>query len=441
MKIFYDRHEAGRVLGSKLMRYAGRSDVVVLGLPRGGVPVAFEVARMLGASLDVFTVRKLGVPGNEELAMGAVASGGTVVLNRDIIEPLRIPDKVIDRAVEAQRNEIVRREHLYRGDREPISCAGRVVVLVDDGLATGATMAAAAKAVRSQNPARIIIAAPVAAPSTAEDLRDSADELVFVETPESFFAVGQFYTDFYPTTDQEVQQLLGGPNESEEPQAVDIETDEVTLAGDLTLPSDARGIVLFAHGSGSGRHSPRNQFVARVLSDAGFATLLMDLLTEQEDQESAALRFDIGLLTWRLLDATDWVLAQPSTQKLAIGYFGASTGAAAALHAAAQRTEQVSAVVSRGGRPDLAQDALSQVRAPTLLIVGGDDPVVLDLNRDAFAELTCEKRLEIVPAATHLFEEPGALEQVAELARDWFEDRLWLLGSRPRGERSVRVPH
>ncbi len=199
-----------------------------------------------------------------------------------------------------------------------------------------------------------------------------------------------------------------------------------TLQGRLRVPERARGIVLFVHGSGSSRLSPRNNYVAERLADARLATLLFDLLTEAEediDATTAQLRFDIALLQDRLLAATRWTLQQPQLQSLGIGYFGASTGAAAALAAAAQVAE-VRAVVSRGGRPDLAAAALAQVRAATLLIVGGNDPEVLELNRGALARLRCEARLEIVPAATHLFAEPGALEQVASLACAWFARHL-----------------
>jgi putative phosphoribosyl transferase len=197
----------------------------------------------------------------------------------------------------------------------------------------------------------------------------------------------------------------------------------VTVVGNLVVPERALGVVLFAHGSGSSRKSPRNRYVAQELADRGLATLLLDLLTPEEeavDFETAHLRFDIGLLAHRLADATEWLIEQPSTRNLRIGYFGASTGAAAALVAAALRPASIGAVVSRGGRPDLAGDALPRVRAPTLLIVGADDLPVIDLNQEAFARLTCEKRLEVVPGATHLFEEPGALETVARLAGDWF---------------------
>jgi dienelactone hydrolase len=209
--------------------------------------------------------------------------------------------------------------------------------------------------------------------------------------------------------------------------AVEIPADGVRLAGDLVVPPAARGIVVFAHGSGSGRFSPRNRAVAGVLVRAGLATLLMDLLTPEEeavDLRTRHLRFDIALLARRVIASIDWLVADATAQDLPVGCFGASTGAAAALIAAAERPERVGAVVSRGGRPDLAGEALRRVYAPTLLIVGGNDPEVLRLNKQALAALGGEARLEVVPGATHLFEEPGALERVAALARDWFLEHL-----------------
>jgi dienelactone hydrolase len=208
----------------------------------------------------------------------------------------------------------------------------------------------------------------------------------------------------------------------------------VALEGELAIPAHAAGLVLFAHGSGSSRHSPRNQYVARVLQRVRMATLLMDLLTSKEealDSRTAELRFNIELLAQRLIGATEWLAQNSGTRELPLGYFGASTGAAAALVAAAGR-QQIKAVVSRGGRPDLAGQALKSVKAPTLLIVGGDDVPVIELNREALAELECEKRLEIVPGATHLFEEPGKLEEVAQLARTWFESHLHRSRQEPR---------
>src|ERR1700716_1317947 len=201
----------------------------------------------------------------------------------------------------------------------------------------------------------------------------------------------------------------------------------LTLEGNLNLPENARGVVLFAHGSGSSRHSPRNRHVAEMLNEAGLATLLIDLLTSEEeiiDMQTASLRFNINLLAQRVVAVTDWLLQYPETRNLRLGYFGASTGAAAALVAAAERPKVVGAVVSRGGRPDLAGPALARVQAPTLLIVGGNDFGVIELNQAALAQLRCEKQLVIVPAATHLFEEPNALEEVARLARAWLETHL-----------------
>jgi dienelactone hydrolase len=200
-----------------------------------------------------------------------------------------------------------------------------------------------------------------------------------------------------------------------------------TLEGNLRVPTGACGIVLFVHGSGSSRHSPRNRFVAQTLNDAGLATLLFDLLTPEEEAMDPRLRFDIGLLAIRLGCATDWVLEEPAARNLRIGYFGASTGGGAAMLTAAERPESVSAIVSRGGRPDLAGAALSAVRASTLLIVGDADGAVIGMNREAMARMQCEVKLELVPGATHLFEEPGALEQVAHLASEWFRRYL------PRG--------
>jgi pimeloyl-ACP methyl ester carboxylesterase len=216
----------------------------------------------------------------------------------------------------------------------------------------------------------------------------------------------------------------------------------VWLEGSLTVPEGARGVVLFAHGSGSSRYSPRNRFVARALQGAGLATLLMDLLTAREEEAerwTGHYRFDVDLLAARLLGTTRWLVQQPQAGSLPIGYFGSSTGAAAALVAAAREPVRIGAVVSRGGRPDLAGGALADVCAPTLLIVGGDDVPVVELNRAALGLLRAEKRLEIVPGATHLFEEPGALERVAELAGDWFVRHLGA-GQQPWTEETGRWP-
>jgi putative phosphoribosyl transferase len=205
---YRNRTEAGRLLAQKLMAYADRTDVMVLGLPRGGVPVAFEVAQALDAPLDVFLVRKLGLPGHEELAMGAIASGGVRVLNQGVVNNLHIPDAVIDAVAADEQRELERRERLYRRDRPPPDVRGRAVILIDDGLATGSTMHAAARALRSQNPAAIVVAVPVAAEETCNEFRGEVDEVVCAYTPEPFFAVGLWYEDFAQTSDEEVRELL-----------------------------------------------------------------------------------------------------------------------------------------------------------------------------------------------------------------------------------------
>ncbi|HEY2972024.1 MAG TPA: dienelactone hydrolase family protein [Pyrinomonadaceae bacterium] len=216
---------------------------------------------------------------------------------------------------------------------------------------------------------------------------------------------------------------------------VQIPADSIQLEGELKVPSSATGIVLFAHGSGSSRHSPRNQYVASVIRNAGVGTLLFDLLTREEeaiDIQTRHLRFDIDLLARRLVDATNWIKQEPTLRHLRVGYFGSSTGGGAALVAAAMVGEEIGAVVSRGGRPDLAGEALQRVKSPTLLIVGGYDEQVIEMNEEAYAQLRCQKELEIVPGATHLFEESGTLEEVAHLAAQWFQKHL-----RPR---SVGAP-
>jgi putative phosphoribosyl transferase len=327
---------------------------------------------------------------------------------------------------------------------------------VDDGIATGATARAACRVARAQGAARIVLAVPACSPRAAASLRREVDELIVLETPAGFAAVGQAYADFRPTQDDEVVELLRRSAEAlPEPAAaaatgpplydqdVEVVAGPVRLAGHLTVPEHSLGLVVFVHGSGSSRHSPRNRYVAEVLQEAELATLLFDLLTPDAEGDRAAV-FDIPLLAARLARVTEWVHEQPECHALPVGYFGASTGAGAALWAAADPAADVAAVVSRGGRPDLAGSRLGEVRAPTLLIVGGHDEVVLELNEAAAARLRCEHRLMVVPQATHLFEEPGTLEAAAHLARDWFvvylsRGRERSDQGRPRSGRSAGV--
>ena len=460
---------------------------MVLGLPRGGVPVAFEVARALGVPFDVFLVRKLGAPGQEELAMGAIASGGVVVINDEVVDGLRIPWELVESEIARERMELTRRELLYRGGRRPIEVRGRIVILVDDGLATGSTMRAAVQGPapqaagedRRRRPHRGAVDLP-------RNSRSIADACICSITPGAVPGRRPLVSEL------RADQRRGGlrPAGADRPRARDPAEPErhcpaceprpdrrdVTRApvsapkadrrsrpdfrrgpdsetrterrswvparrsghwnarrrsrpggercgGSSSLPRGTSAVVVFAHGSGSGRFSPRNQFVARVLQQSQLGTLLIDLL-EDDEADDRSLVFDIGLLADRLQAASDWLTAQRETRGMRLGYFGASTGAGAALVAAARCARPVGAVVSRGGRPDLAREILPAVTCPTLLIVGGDDEAVLELNREAYALLRCPRQLEIVPGASHLFSEPGTLEEVARLAEEWFVRHL-----------------
>lgn len=437
---FHDRVDAGRRLAERLVERLdgglGRAhglDIVVLGLPRGGVPVAAEVAKALGAPLDVIVVRKLGVPAQPELAMGAIGEGGARVLDRRIIERAGVTPDELRRVEDRERTAVLQRAARLRDGRPPQRLNGRTAVVVDDGIATGSTARAACQVARALGAARVVLAAPVA-PSEVLAGIPEADEVVVVETPSPFMAVGNHYRDFEPTSDEEVATLLAAARgeESTEPEiGVPLELDHevqipigaAVVGAQLAVPAHPAGIVVFAHGSGSSRHSCRNQFVASALNQSGFGTLLLDLLTPTEARDRTNI-FDIRLLAHRLLGATDWLDQQDQARGYPLGYFGASTGAGAALWAAAEAGRRVGAIVSRGGRPDLAGPRLSAVRAPTLLIVGGADRTVLALNRRAQARLTCPSELAVVEGATHLFEEPGALAEVAELSRAWFGDHL-----------------
>jgi len=434
--MFADRDDAGRRLAARL-EHLRDEPVVVLGLPRGGVPVAFQVAKALGAPLDVIIVRKIGVPFQPELGMGAVGEDGTRVLNPEVIRECGVSPEELAAAQAREQAAVTARAARYRAVRPREPLEGRVAIVVDDGIATGSTARAACQIARAHGAARVVLAVPVAPPGWQARIGADADELVSVATPGGFFAIGQYYASFPQVGDEVVLACLqrdaatqsparAGPGcaaGAADPPARGEEAapraGSVQLAGYLTVPEGAPEIVVFVHGSGSSRHSPRNRHVAGVLNEAGLGTLLFDLLTPEEELDRANV-FDIGLLAGRLAQVTGWLRGQPGAAHAAIGYFGASTGAAAALRAAAEPGAGIAAVVSRGGRPDLARPRLAAVTAPVLLIVGGRDEVVLDLNRRAQAELRCENDLAVVPGAAHLFEEPGTLDAAAGLARDWF---------------------
>src|SRR3984957_13866401 len=452
---FLDRGDAGRRLARLL---AGLPTIergpgsVVVGLPRGGIPVAYEIARALDAPLSVSLVRKLGLHAQPELAMGAIGEDGVRVVNEDVVRAEHVTQLQFAEVEELERAELIRRAERYRAGHPRVPLAGKTAIVVDDGIATGSTARAACQVARAHGAARVVLAVPLAPQASLDALASVVDEVVCAEVPEPFLAIGQWYLDFAQTADAEVVDLLRRADKGQAdkgPGAEDgapAERDVIVLAGTvplpgrLTVPTRVRGVVVFAHGSGSSRSSARHVLVAGTLHVAGLGSLLFDLLTPDEEADQASV-FDIGLLAGRLAAATSWLRGQPGLERVPVGYFGASTGAAAALRAAAgpgtapgpgSATDapagpgpagysgEIAAVVSRGGRPDLAGAALAEVRTPTLFLVGGLDDRVLELNEAARAQLPGQSQLVVIPGAAHLFAEPGALEQVASLARDWF---------------------
>lgn len=411
---FMDRGAAGRQLAAAVKQLAGE-DTTVVGLTRGGVPVAVEVARELEAPFDVLAVHKVGAPFQPELGIGALAEGAVQVIDTVLCERLGISDADVRRLVRARAMELDQLTATIRRDHPRRDLTGRVVIVVDDGLATGSTAHAAIRSARRAGARHVVLAVPVGSSEAVRRLQEVADEVICLLTPSDFQAVGDHYDDFTQVTGAEVLAHLGASTRV----GVLVPVGDADLVGILDVPAGSRVLAIFAHGSGSGRLSPRNQEVARILRDGGIATLLMDLLTEDEAGDRAEI-FDVDHLADRLEGALAWARRDPRTQHLAVALFGASTGAAAALTVAARCPDLVRSVVSRGGRPDLAAPYLPRVQAPTLLIVGGDDVEVLRLNREALGRLRCAATLEVIPGASHLFEEAGTLQHAAALTREWF---------------------
>ncbi len=428
--VFHDRTQAGRLLADRLESYRA-SRPMVLGLARGGVPVALEVARALDTDLDLVVARKLGTPACPEYALGAIAEGGAVYVRREAVAETGLTDGEVASIAEREATELARRVRVYRGGRPMPDLAGRTAIVVDDGVATGATARAAARSARLRGASRVVLASPVIAAASVPELRVDFDDVAAVTFPEPFYAVGRWYEHFGQVSDEEILECLResrlAGQESVEIPFESSRTGPGSLHADLTVPAGPKGIVIFVHGSASSRRSPRNLLVAGELQRAGLGTLLFDLLTPEEAAEDAAtgrFRFDVPLLASRTLAAARWASHHPRTRGLGIGLFGSSSGAAAAMAVAAENPQLVAAVVSRGGRPELVPAAdLTRVHAQVLLIVGGRDEEVLRLNRSVLRHLPAAQ-LAVVPGATHLFEEAGALEKVARLAAGWFTGRL-----------------
>lgn len=425
---FNDRFDAGRHLAGALQNYTS-ANAVVLGLARGGVEVGAAVAEMLRLPLRALVVRKIGAPRNPELAVGAVSETGVRWIDDRLKKPTGASDGYLDEAIAVEVAEAKRQQATYGIDDLRDTVRGRVAILVDDGIATGATALVAVRSAHDLGASRVVLATPVASAQATSALEQEAAEVIVLVTPEPFRAVGLHYRHFDQLDDEAVLRRLREARfriPTEPPviaridrREVEIPAGSVTITATLSVPANAVGIVVFAHGSGSGRLSPRNGAVARVLDEAGLATLLADLLTEDEAGDRRKV-FDVDLLASRLLACLAYARQNVNTTSLPSGLFGASTGAAAALVAAIEPSAHIAAVVSRGGRPDLAAGALEEVRCPTLLLVGSADTAVIALNRHAFDRLRSVKRLVLIPGATHLFEEPGTLDRAARVARDWF---------------------
>ncbi|MFR0355912.1 phosphoribosyltransferase family protein [Streptomyces sediminimaris] len=432
--LFDDRRQAGRQLAWHLEFLRGHN-AVVLGLARGGVPVAYEVAQELGAPLDVLVVRRLRVPWQPEWTFGAIGEQGVRVLDDAVVQAAGLSPAEQTAVEKPVRTELDRWAHRYGTGRQAVPLAGRTAVIVDDGLTTGVTARAACRVARARGAAEVVLAVPVGPVAVVTELREVADDVVCLQTLRHLDSVGAWYHDFARTSDAEVADLLAraahpvpavplvaaAPSPRLSHRQVQLPAAGEWLAARLTLPAAAPAVVAFAHGSGSGRHGPHNRYIADVLNRAGLGTLLLDLLTEDEEHDRDKV-FDVLLLARRLRAASVWLRHETG---LPVAHFGRGTGAAAALEAACAPEADIRSIVSRGGRPDLAAPAaLARVRAPTLLIVGGRDTAVLERNRLAAGRMHCEHRVAVVPGATHLFTEPGALATVAELAEDWFTAHL-----------------
>ena len=424
---FPNRRKAGRLLAEglqPLLKGIRHGDLVILGIPRGGVPVAREVAAMYGAPLDVVIVRKLGVPSQPELAMGAVGEGGVRVLNRDVIDSMSIRSEEIERVARDEVAEIGRRVDRYREGRSSLHLTGKTVVIVDDGLATGSTAIAACQVVRACGADRVILAVPVAPFGWTSVVGNAADDLFTLSEPRDFMSVGQFYDEFEQVDDAEVRAIIAdSATTSRSVDARDITVDAgrgVHLSASLMVPDNASSVVFFAHGSGSGRLSPRNLEVSRRLNDVGIATVLVDLEDVDDWSRDGDMVRTAADRLWRTIEA---VSSMSGLGGLPVGLIGSSTGGAVALLVAIENPERISAVVTRGGRPDLLGARVAQVRCPVLMIVGAHDEVVLQLNRNA-ARLVPDCSLVQVAGATHLFDEPGTLKEAARLACGFFRLHL-----------------
>lgn len=422
--MFTDRTDGAAKLVEKL-KNIDKKNTIVLALPRGGVPVADIIASKLGLEFDILSVKKIGFPANPELALGAVTEDGAIYINDTIRKMSGLSEKELDVLIKKNQELAVNKSRYFRFGKEGISVKGKNVIIVDDGIATGATIEACINQVKRVGARKIMIAVPVAPKDILEKLLHQVDEIFVLETPSPFVSVSKWYENFDQVYDTEVREIFEKHQEKFETIEEIMDLGEIKLKAKVSKVIDNKAWIIFVHGSGSSRLSERNNQVAKVLNKGGLSTLLFDLLTLKEDSVESN-RFNIELLKKRLVLAINWLVNSeyydPSTP---IGLFGASTGAAAAIKVAAQFKDfPIYAVVCRGGRPDLAdRDELRDVTIPTLLIIGGMDYQVLELNKKAYEQLP-NSEIQLIAGATHLFEESGTMESVSELTKEWFLDKL-----------------
>ena len=436
--LYHDRSQAGAKLAQSLERYRD-AGVLVLGIPRGGVPVAAEVARYLHAELDIVVARKLGAPGQPELALGAVTANGGRFLNEEIIRELAASHEYVEAETERKTTEARAREKYMRQARPPASIAGRTVIIVDDGLATGATMRAAVRSVRKAQPTHLIVAAPVGARESCDAIRDEADEVVCPLQPEPFFAVGLYYRRFEPVSEEEVRRLLSAASVVPQlssadgpPQTTAAREQEVwfrnasgaRLAASLVLPEgiERPPVVVFAHGFGSSRHSSRNRAIAERLSANGIASLLFDF-TGHGDSQGSEQEATIPQMVQDLTAAIDVLNRRPDVDPGRIGVSGSSSGGIVTTLVAA-RDPRVQAAVLRSVAAEGLFDDASRIHAPTLVIAGEDDIPIVEEDRALADALGGEHRFVTIAGAGHLFEGPGQQEEVAEHSASWFAEKL-----------------
>lgn len=423
MKRFEDRKEAGRMLGERLLGFLDQNPVI-LAIPRGGLPVAYEVARHLKAPLDVLLVKKIGAPSNPEFAVGAVSEDAKAYFNEEVIRKLSINRKQLQLIARQKTDDIKQQLKTYRGKAAALSIKDRTVIIVDDGIATGSTLVTAIQYLRGKHPRRIVVAAPVAAKNAIKLLHEKADEVVCLYEPEPFTAVGLWYKNFDEVSDDQAAYLLKECSylQQQNTEELSFRAGDAQLWGDLQTAKEMRGLVIFAHGGGSSRQSPRNQLVAKELNKAGFSTFLIDLLTETEAADPVRI-LDVPLMAKRLTAATNTVLGHLKNKKLPVAYFGSDSGAEVVLLTASQTEHPIYSIICRGGRMDPSEEFLAKVHAPTLLIIGAADTTAIELNAQAQKKLK-NSSLSIIPKATRLFEETGALDKVIELTLDWLVSHL-----------------